>query len=112
MSFRSSSRVYLRPVPIISTADIIMPGVQKPHWTAASSTKACWISESSPVGDCNHIGFAVLAAGMAFGQTLVYVGAGIAIFCAIGLVTVSIKQIFSSMIKYELYEAPRSVLYP
>ena len=32
------------------------------------------------------IGFAVLAAGMAFGQTLVYVGAGIAIFCAIGLV--------------------------
>ena len=32
------------------------------------------------------IGFAVLAAGMAFGQTLIYIGAGIAIFCAIGLV--------------------------
>ena len=32
------------------------------------------------------IGFGVLAAGMAFGQTLVYIGAGIAIACAVGLV--------------------------
>lgn len=32
------------------------------------------------------IGFAVLAAGMAFGEMLIYIGAGIAIACAIGLV--------------------------
>lgn len=32
------------------------------------------------------VGFAVLAAGMAFGQTLIYIGAGIAILCAVGLV--------------------------
>ena len=33
-------RVYCLPEPTISTADMMMPGVQKPHWTAASSTKA------------------------------------------------------------------------
>ena len=32
------------------------------------------------------VGFAVLAAGMAFSQTLIYIGAGIAIACAIGLI--------------------------
>ena len=26
------------------------PGVQKPHWMAASSMKACWMSLSSPPG--------------------------------------------------------------
>ena len=48
MSLRSSSRVYCLPLPTISTADMMMPGVQNPHWTAASSTKAFWMGESSP----------------------------------------------------------------
>ena len=34
----------------ISTALMMAPGVQKPHWTAASSMKACWMSDSSPFG--------------------------------------------------------------
>ena len=29
---------------------MIRPGVQKPHWTAASSMNAFWIGESSPFG--------------------------------------------------------------
>ena len=32
----------------ISTADMMMPGVQKPHWTAASSTKARWMGDRPP----------------------------------------------------------------
>ncbi len=50
MSLRSSSRVYCLPEPTISTADMMMPGVQKPHWTAASSTKARWMGERPPSG--------------------------------------------------------------
>ncbi len=38
------------PLSRISTAVRIKPGVQKPHWMAASSTKACWMSLSSPLG--------------------------------------------------------------
>ena len=29
---------------------MIKPGVQNPHWTAASSMKACWMSDISPFG--------------------------------------------------------------
>ena len=49
-SLRSSSSVYSLPLSRISTAVMMKPGVQNPHWMAASSMKACWMSLSSPSG--------------------------------------------------------------
>ena len=50
ISLRISSSENSRLASRISAALIINPGLQKPHCTAASSIKACWISEISPLG--------------------------------------------------------------
>ena len=44
-----------RVVPRSAYADITMPGVQYPHWTAPASTNACWIRWSSPFAESPSI---------------------------------------------------------